>query len=115
MLPSAPTPAIATEPVITPLFTKAEDGWLGKPDLLAAQNASPEQRAMALAAVTEEIDRIVLGFDVYPARYDKLLMLLEAPLPDALEPWMLDELASMRVGLSSSMIARRYTPKAICS
>jgi acetyl/propionyl-CoA carboxylase alpha subunit/acetyl-CoA carboxylase carboxyltransferase component len=83
----------------TPLFTKADDGWLGKPDLIAAQNAAPEQRAMALAAVTEEIDRIVLGFDIYPARYDKLLMLLEAPLPDALEPWMLEGLASMRVGL----------------
>ena len=87
------------EDPFAPLFTKAEDGWLGKPDLLAAEKAPAELRATAFAALTEEIDRIVLGFDIYPARYDKLLMLLESPLPDALSLEMRQELASMRVGL----------------
>jgi acetyl/propionyl-CoA carboxylase alpha subunit len=87
------------EDPFSPLFTRGEDGWLGEPDLLAAERAPKDKRELALMAVSEEIDRIALGFDVYPPRFNKLIQLLEAPLPKGLSQEFLRELSEARIGL----------------
>jgi len=67
-----------------------------RPDLAAADRASAQQRKLAMEAVSDEVRRILLGFDLSEARFDKLLDFLEAPLPPELSDTFLSELAQLR-------------------
>ncbi|HEY2733702.1 MAG TPA: acetyl-CoA carboxylase biotin carboxyl carrier protein subunit, partial [Polyangiales bacterium] len=71
-----------------------------KPDLRAADGASPEKRQLAMAAVNEEIRRILLGFDMAESRFNKLLAFLEAPVPEGLSAAFLSELSQVRSQLA---------------
>ena len=84
---------------LAPLFARGDGVDLGAPDLLAAQRAPEEQRSVALAAITAEIERMMLGWDVNPPRFDKMLEFLEAPLPDGLSESFRLELTGVRQGL----------------
>jgi acetyl-CoA carboxylase carboxyltransferase component/pyruvate/2-oxoglutarate dehydrogenase complex dihydrolipoamide acyltransferase (E2) component len=84
---------------LAPLFSPGEDGLLGAPDLLAADRAPLELRTQALSAVSAEIERVMLGWDVYQGRFEKILEVLEAPLPDGLSPEFRRELSEVRLGL----------------
>jgi acetyl-CoA carboxylase carboxyltransferase component/biotin carboxyl carrier protein len=81
------------------LFRPSEDQQLGTPDLRAAEAAVPEARSRALEAVNAEVERMMLGWDVYEPRYEKLLEFLEAPVPDGLSADFRRELAAVRDGL----------------
>jgi acetyl/propionyl-CoA carboxylase alpha subunit/acetyl-CoA carboxylase carboxyltransferase component len=83
------------DPLAT-LFDKA----CRKPDLKGANHASAEQRKLAMDAVTEELRRMLLGFDVSEARFNRLLDFIEAPLPAELNPAFLSELSQVRSELS---------------
>jgi acetyl-CoA carboxylase carboxyltransferase component len=52
-----------------------------------------------LSAVSAEIGRMMLGWDVYQPRFEKILELLEAPLPDGLSEDFRRDLAEVRQGL----------------
>ncbi|MDH5671542.1 MAG: ATP-grasp domain-containing protein [Myxococcales bacterium] len=66
---------------LAPFFEPTAEGGLGAPDLEAAQKAPRERRELAMQAVNEEIERTMLGFDIYPPRFERILDWLEAPLP----------------------------------
>jgi acetyl/propionyl-CoA carboxylase alpha subunit/acetyl-CoA carboxylase carboxyltransferase component len=85
--------------LLAPLFAPVEGGWLGEPDLLAAQDAAPEALSNAIFAANEEIERTLLGYDVYAPRFEKILELLEAPLPEGLRPAFLAQLGKLGHGL----------------
>ncbi|MFI5307805.1 MAG: biotin carboxylase N-terminal domain-containing protein, partial [Polyangiales bacterium] len=84
---------------LAPLFTRAEDGGLGSPDLLAAERAPVDARLRALSAVNAEIERMMLGWDVFQPRFEKILELLEAELPGGLSEAFRTELTGVRYGL----------------
>jgi acetyl/propionyl-CoA carboxylase alpha subunit/acetyl-CoA carboxylase carboxyltransferase component len=84
---------------LAPLFTRLESGELGAPDLLAAERAPAELREQALSAVSAEIERTMLGWDVYEPRYEKILEFLEAPLPEGLSTDFRHGLTNVRQGL----------------
>ena len=84
---------------LAPLFAKGKDGQLGVPDLIAGDAAPPSARGPALAAVRAEISRMMLGWDVYGPRFEKLLEHLEAPLPDDLSEQFRREMSAVRQGL----------------
>ena len=81
---------------LEPLFRARDEEGLGAPDLAGAANASPAARRTALAAVREEARRALLGYDVSPARADKLAEFLEAALPEALPEAFYEDLAELR-------------------
>jgi acetyl/propionyl-CoA carboxylase alpha subunit/acetyl-CoA carboxylase carboxyltransferase component len=66
------------------LFRAADDQPLADPDLEAAAMAEEGARREAIAAVREEIRRVLLGYDANPARGESLVAFLEAGLPDDL-------------------------------
>ncbi len=82
-----------------PLFSRAQDGELAAPDLLAAERAPAQQREIALTAVSAEVERTMLGWDVYQPRFEKLLELLDAPLPEGLSLELRNGLCNVRNGL----------------
>lgn len=82
------------------LLFEQVDGQLGQPDLLAAGAASEQARLDAMAVVTEEIRRILLGYDVFPARVEKLIEFLQAPLPPELSTEFCAQLAGVKQQLS---------------
>jgi acetyl/propionyl-CoA carboxylase alpha subunit/acetyl-CoA carboxylase carboxyltransferase component len=88
-LPDVPDP-------LEPLFAAKGEDRLGTPDLAGAATAPPALRHAALAAVREEARRALLGYDVNPARAEKLAELLEAPLPDELPEAFSEELGEVR-------------------
>ena len=65
-------------------------------DLRVADAAVREARRTAIDAARDEIRRVILGYDVNPARVEKLAALLEAPLPDGLSESFRWELAELR-------------------
>ncbi len=78
------------------LFTEAEDGGLGDPDIQSAMEIAPRARRAAMSAVTEEIRRIIIGYDKFEPRVEKLIRFLSAPIPDGLQPEFLIELSEAR-------------------
>jgi acetyl/propionyl-CoA carboxylase alpha subunit/acetyl-CoA carboxylase carboxyltransferase component len=84
---------------LAPLFAPGDDEQMGAPDLLAAERVAPELRSAALSAVNAEIERMMLGWDVYQPRFEKILEFLEAPLPDGLSEEFRRGLADARQGL----------------
>ena len=54
---------------------------------------------LALRAVSAEIGRMMLGWDVYQPRFEKILELLEADLPENLSEEFRIELSEARQGL----------------
>ncbi len=81
---------------LAPLFREHGNERLGTPDLLAAARASAAERRAALDAVRDEARRALLGYDVSPARADKLAEFLEAALPDELPEAFYADLAQVR-------------------
>ena len=88
-LPNLPDP-------LAPLFREKDGERLGAPDLAAAATASPEERRAAIVAARDEARRALLGYDVSPARAEKLAEFLEAALPDELPAAFYGELAEVR-------------------
>jgi acetyl/propionyl-CoA carboxylase alpha subunit/acetyl-CoA carboxylase carboxyltransferase component len=81
------------------LFASDGDG-LGEPELARAAQATSSERAAAMAAVGEEIRRIVLGYDVFQPRVEKLIDFLESPVSDELPEAFREELSEVRAHLS---------------
>lgn len=77
------------------LFESTPGGGLGAPDLPAADRAPEAARLAAMAAVNEEISRLMLGYDILPSRFEKILEFLEAPLPAGLSEAFRSELAEV--------------------
>ena len=71
-----------------------------QPDLCRADAADGALRRAAVAAVRDEIRQIFMGYDVDPARVDRLVALLAAPLPAQLSPAFRDEFAEIRFELT---------------
>lgn len=98
-----PDEPLVTMPAVSdplaPLFTRTESG-LGQPDLMGAANASHVEQADAMAAVSDEIRRIVLGYDAFKPRVELLISFLEAPIPDQLPDDFRQQLAAVRSHLS---------------
>jgi acetyl/propionyl-CoA carboxylase alpha subunit/acetyl-CoA carboxylase carboxyltransferase component len=90
----------AEEDPLAPLFSRGPHGALGAPDLRAAEQAPAERRTAALHAINAEIERMMLGWDVFQSRFEKLLELLEAPLPDGLSESFRRELCAVKHGLN---------------
>ena len=78
------------------LFRPDGDEVLGKPDLEAANRIDASERRSAMNIVREEVRRVVLGFDANPARAEKLVDFLEAPVSEELSEEFRRELAEIR-------------------
>ena len=78
------------------LFRAEGDEALGTPDLEAASRIDATERQATMASVREEVRRVMLGFDANPARAEKLVSFLEAPLPEDLADGFSQELAGVR-------------------
>ncbi len=79
------------------LFFSDGDGEKnGVPDLRAAERADASARRAAIDAARGEIRRVLMGYDVNPARGERLLALLSAPLPEGLSESFRWELAETR-------------------
>jgi acetyl/propionyl-CoA carboxylase alpha subunit/acetyl-CoA carboxylase carboxyltransferase component len=78
---------------LAPLFSDTDSGIS---DLAAAGAAPAAERHGALAAVREEVRRVLLGYDTNEARAELLASFLEAPLPGGLSEDFLWELAEIR-------------------
>ncbi len=83
------------------LFFDTESGALGEPNLSAAVEAGASVRASAMTAVGDEIRRIILGYDVFQPRVEKLIAFLEAPVTTELPLEFRQELAAVRTHLST--------------
>ena len=81
---------------LAPLFRAKGDEPLGTPDLAAAAATSADVRRAAIEAVRDEARRALLGYDVGPARAEKLAEFLEAPLPEGLPDAFYEDLAEAR-------------------
>ncbi|MGE4650949.1 MAG: biotin carboxylase N-terminal domain-containing protein, partial [Myxococcota bacterium] len=66
------------------------------PDLRAADMAPAELRAAAVRTARDEIQRVLMGYDVNPARGERLAAILEAPLPAGLSERFRSEFAEIR-------------------
>jgi acetyl/propionyl-CoA carboxylase alpha subunit/acetyl-CoA carboxylase carboxyltransferase component len=84
------------EPDPLDLFFAGGSASATAPDLRAADAAAPADRRAAMEAVRDEIRRVLMGYDVNPARGEKLVAFLDAPLPDDLSEAFRWELAGMR-------------------
>ncbi len=74
---------------LEPLFASGAGGELGAPDLLRADAAPPDVRSDALEAVRDEVLHVFLGYDVNEERVERLVSLLDAPLPPELSAELL--------------------------
>ncbi|HEU4430048.1 MAG TPA: carboxyl transferase domain-containing protein [Myxococcota bacterium] len=81
---------------LAPLFRPRGDDPLGTPDLANAAACSADVRRSAIEAVRDEARRALLGYDVSPARAEKLAEFLEAPLPSGLPEAFYEDLAEVR-------------------
>ncbi len=82
------------------LLFDQQDGQLAEPNLALADSASEQDRRAAMNVVTEEIRRILLGYDVFPARVEKLIQFLQAPLPEELSLEFCRQLVEVKQQLS---------------
>ena len=79
------------------LFFSKKEGEEGEvPDLRAIEHADAIARRAAIEASRDEIRRILMGYDVNPQRGERLVALLDAPLPDDLSAEICSELAEIR-------------------
>jgi acetyl/propionyl-CoA carboxylase alpha subunit/acetyl-CoA carboxylase carboxyltransferase component len=69
-------------------------------DLLAAEQADAASRRRAMDAARDEVRRVLMGYDVNPLRGERLVSLLEAPLPEGLSESFRWELAEIRHDLT---------------
>ncbi len=83
------------------LLFETRDGALGEPDLDSAARASARERATAMTTVGDEIRRIILGYDIFQPRVEKLIAFLEAPVTAELPSDFRKELADVRSHLST--------------
>jgi len=81
---------------LAPLFAVDPAGGLGKPDLGALDRLDAAARKAAIAALRAEARGVLLGYDADPARAEKLVAFLEAPLPARLSRGLGRELAAVR-------------------
>ncbi|UCE86175.1 MAG: ATP-grasp domain-containing protein [Deltaproteobacteria bacterium] len=65
-------------------FARGREGPSGQPDLAAAAALDAADRRLAVEAARDEIYRLLLGYDANPERVEKLVAVLETPLPDGL-------------------------------
>ncbi|MEN9578401.1 MAG: hypothetical protein RJA70_1410 [Pseudomonadota bacterium] len=96
---------LVTDPLA--LLFQQNDGQLGAPDLLAAAVRSESARSSAMSTVTEEIRRILLGYDAFPARVDKLIEFLSAPVPEDLPLSFCEQLVDVKRQLSEFVDVER--------
>ncbi len=79
------------------LFFSKKEGDQGEvPDLLAVERADATDRRAAIQATRDEIRRILMGYDVNPARGERLVALLAGPIPEGLSQELRSELAEIR-------------------
>jgi acetyl/propionyl-CoA carboxylase alpha subunit/acetyl-CoA carboxylase carboxyltransferase component len=79
------------------LFFSKGSGEEGEvPDLQAVERADTTARRAAIEASRDEIRRILMGYDVNPARGDRLVALLQCPIPEGLSAELRGELAEIR-------------------
>jgi acetyl/propionyl-CoA carboxylase alpha subunit/acetyl-CoA carboxylase carboxyltransferase component len=90
-------------PVADPLalLFRGAGAEAGEPDIAAAAAMSPRERRNALNTVSDEIRRIVLGYDAFPPRVQGLTSLLDARLPQELPEQVCEELAEVREHLTT--------------
>lgn len=81
------------------LFTE-DHGQLGVPNLAAFMAAPEEQRSRTMTTVRDELRRIVLGYDTFKPRVERLIALFEAPLPEGLPEEIAQQLSQVREQLS---------------
>ncbi len=74
--------------------TDQSDGEIA--DLQAAAAADETDRRAAIDAARGEIRRVLMGYDVNPERGERLVALLETPLPEGLSEAFRSELAEIR-------------------
>ena len=77
-------------------FSKKEGDEEEVPDLKAVEGADATARRAAIEASRDEIRRILMGYDVNPARGERLVALLKCPLPENLSAEFRSELAEIR-------------------
>ncbi|MBW2715230.1 MAG: ATP-grasp domain-containing protein, partial [Deltaproteobacteria bacterium] len=77
-------------------FSKGEGDEDEVPDLQAVERAGAADRRAAIEASRGEIRRILMGYDVNPARGKRLVALLEGPMPEDLSAELCSELAEIR-------------------
>ena len=77
-------------------FSKGKGDEGEVPDLQALERADATARRAAIEASRGEIRRILMGYDVNPARGKRLVALLEAPIPEGLSAELRSELAEIR-------------------
>lgn len=92
--------AFPDEPDLLDLFFVALPDGGEAPDLMAADRADRDIRALALDVVRDEIRRVLLGYDADPERGERLAAFLEAPLPEGLSAAFRRELAEIRHDLT---------------
>ncbi|MGE0322333.1 MAG: carboxyl transferase domain-containing protein [Polyangiaceae bacterium] len=78
------------------LFSKDEQGKLAEPNLARAAAAPAAVWRRAMDAVDEEVLRIMLGYDAFDERVERLIGFLEAPIPDTMPPTYLKQLAEVK-------------------
>ncbi|NNL86106.1 MAG: ATP-grasp domain-containing protein, partial [Myxococcales bacterium] len=78
---------------LAPLFGDSEP--LGAPDFARAARCEVGRRRQALASVGDEVRRVILGYDINPARAHLLIEFLEAPLGADLPRDFRNELAEI--------------------
>jgi acetyl/propionyl-CoA carboxylase alpha subunit/acetyl-CoA carboxylase carboxyltransferase component len=77
-------------------FSKGEGDEGELPDLQALERADATARRAAIEASRDEIRRVLMGYDVNPARGERLVALLEGPIPEDLSAALRGELAEIR-------------------
>jgi len=77
-------------------FSRGEGEGEEVPDLHAIARADTIARHAAIEASRDEIRRILMGYDVNPARGERLVALLAGPLPEGLSPELCSQLAEIR-------------------
>ena len=78
------------------LFSRSAGVEADVRNLVAVDRTEPAARQAVIAAEREEIGSLLLGYDADPGRNERLLRLLETPMPDGLSKPFRRELAAIR-------------------
>jgi acetyl-CoA carboxylase carboxyltransferase component/pyruvate/2-oxoglutarate dehydrogenase complex dihydrolipoamide acyltransferase (E2) component len=82
------------------LLFDQSDGVLGLPNLPRAAAASEKERIDAMRVVTDEIRRVLLGYDAFAARVEKLIEFLHAPVSESVSDEFARQLVEVKRQLS---------------